>query len=126
MPKKRTTKKPAFPMPPLKKGEAYIGAIVLADGSGHHVILLPGDESLPWKAALAWAKKKGGDLPNRIEQAMFFADHKDKFQNAWYWSNTTYAGYAVYAWLQSFGFGLQYGLLKSYVSRCRAVRRVAI
>lgn len=115
-----------FPTPKLKKGEIYIGAVIDATGKGHHVILLPGDESKKWKDAMAWAKKKGGDLPDRVEQALLFRDHKAAFQQAWYWSNTTYAGNADYAWIQAFGYGVQYGVPKDDSDRCRAVRRVAI
>lgn len=125
MPAKRTPKTP-LTIPALKKGEIYIGAILGADGKGHHVILLPGDESLKWKSAMAWAKKKGGDLPDRVEQALLFRDHKGEFQETWYWSNTTRARFADYAWFQGFGFGFQLDASKSDTSRCRAVRRVAI
>ena len=125
MPAKKT-KPTTFAIPPLKKGETYIGAIVGADGKGHHVILLAGDEKKNWKDAVAWAKKKGGDLPDRVEQALLFRDHKAKFEGTWYWSNTEYAGYADYAWIQLFGYGLQYDGHKSNAYRCRAVRRVAI
>ena len=61
-------------LPELNPGERYLGAILSADGSKrHHVILLPGDnDDVPFESALEWAKSIGGDLPNRIEQAMQF------------------------------------------------------
>lgn len=116
----------ALTLPALAKGEIYAGAIVGADGKGHHVILLPGDESLKWKSAMAWAKKMGSDLPDRVEQALLFRDHKAAFQEAWYWSNTTHARYGDSAWSQDFGYGYQGHGLKGYDYRCRAVRRVAL
>ena len=60
MAKKAAAKKSSIP--DLKKGEKYIGAITGANGKGHHVILLPGDESGNWKDMLASAKKRGGEL----------------------------------------------------------------
>lgn len=113
-------------LPKLRKGEIYVRAIIDADGKGHHVILLPGDERLTWQKALDWAKKKDGDLPDRVEQALLFRDHKKAFQEDWYWSNTTHARNADYAWYQNFGYGNQYLDRKDYEFRCRAVRRVAI
>lgn len=110
----------------IKKNEIYIGAIVGPDLKGHHIILLAGDESKNWKDAMAWAKKQGGDLPDRVEQALLFRDHKDKFKPSWYWSNTPYAGLADYAWIQDFYYGYTRYDPKSYDYRCRAVRRVAI
>jgi hypothetical protein len=113
-------------LPALKKGETYICAITGADGKGHHTILLSGDEYGPWADMMAAAKKRGGDLPDRVEQAVLYRDHKDKFQNNWYWSNTQYAGNDAYAWLQGFSLGCQVCYPKGNGCRCRAVRRVPI
>lgn len=112
--------------PKLAKGEEYIGILPDGNGGQYHLILLPGDERKKWKNATARAKKKGGDLPDRVEQALLHRDHKAKFQQAWYWSNTPCAGTADGAWVQSFDDGYQGTTLKSGVYRCRAVRRVAI
>lgn len=74
-----------------------------------------------------WAKEIGGDLPNRIEQAMLFAHFKDQFKPDWYWSNTTVDVYDAYAWLQDFGYGSHHNDLKDgYDFRARAVRRLPI
>lgn len=124
MAKKAAAKKGTLPA--LKKGEKYIGAILGADGKGHHIVLLPGDERGNWKDMLAAAKKRGGDLPDRVEQALLYRDHKSEFQKDWYWSNTPFAGDADCAWGQSFGYGGQYYGGVSDGSRARAVRRVAI
>jgi hypothetical protein len=113
--------------PELKKGETYAGAIIGPDGKGAHVILLAGDEGgLTWPAALEWAKKQGGDLPNRVEQALLFAHHRAAFKRDWYWSNTQDADDERWAWYQRFGDGDQYPLSKYAELRARAVRRVPL
>jgi len=116
-----------LPLPALLKGEIYIGAIIGPDGRGEHVILLPGDqEEITWKDALAWAKKQGGDLPNRVEQALLFAHHKKEFTKNAYWSNTQGADDERYAWCQGFYWGDQGFYYKDYTLRARAVRRVPV
>jgi hypothetical protein len=113
--------------PELNEGEHYAGAIIKPDGTGHHVIILPGDkEDGTWKTAVAWAKKLGGDLPNRVEQALFFAESKDQFKEDWYWSNTQHASDSDSAWYQTFDGGSQGYGIKSYEMRARAVRRILI
>jgi hypothetical protein len=111
---RRTTRKPAaaaiaagvaLTLPALAKGETYVGAIAGPDGRGHHVILLAGDKELTWSAALEWAKSIGGDLPDRVEQALLFAHHKKQFEARAYWSNTQYADDSSYAWYQYFDYG---------------------
>ncbi len=116
----------AFPIPTLAKNEVYAGVLVEDGKPKHHLVLLPGDESKKWKDAVAWAKKQGGTLPTRKEQALLFANAAGKFERAWYWSSEEYTGLADCAWFAHFSHGHQYGTLKSFVSRCRAVRRVAI
>lgn len=111
--------------PKLKKGETYVG-LTLHDQKPHHLILLAGDEKKNWKDAIAWAKKKGGELPSRIDMIVLYELAKDKFQTTWYWTGQEYAGLAVSAWVQHFGYGGQYSGRKSYDGRCRAVRRVPI
>lgn len=115
-------------IPPLADGETYIGAIGDKNGDVHHIILLPGDMDCDtWPKALDWAKSLGGDLPNRIEQAMLFAHFKDQFQKDWYWSNTSVDGYDASAWYQYFDYGHQDLYHKgSDHCRARAVRRLII
>ena len=113
--------------PELKEGETYIGAFITADGTGHHTILLPGDnDDAPWPTQMEWAASIGGDLPNRVEQAKLYADHKDLFQSDWYWSNTVHASHSDCAWDQLFGDGNQGWDGQRSSGRARAVRRVAI
>ena len=114
-------------LPDLKKGELYVGGTIDAGGKVTHTILLPGEKAdANWKDALAWAKSVGGDLPNRIEQAMLWAHHADKFQKRYYWSNETYAAGSDSAWFQSFYYGYQSFWLKGFKAMARAVRRVTI
>ena len=116
-----------FTVPEVKEGETYIGAIIKADGTGNHIILLPGDnDRAEWQAAMDWAKSIGGDLPDRVEQALMFSDHKDLFKVDWCWSNTQHAPDASCAWFQSFIYGRQNHYSKSAGLRARAVRRLPI
>ena len=116
-----------FALPALQKGEVYVGGTIDAEGKVTHTILLPGEKAdVNWKDAMAWAKKEGGDLPTRIEQAMLWAHHRKLFQQRAYWSNETYAGDSDCAWLQSFDYGDQGYWHKDYESMARAVRRVTI
>lgn len=106
----------------LKEGEIYVGRI---DNTA--VILLPGDnDDATWEAATEWAKSIGGDLPNRIEQAMLWANHRDQFKKDWYWSNETHHPDSGYAWFQNFDYGNQYDTHKTNEVRARAVRRLII
>ena len=113
--------------PTLADGETYVGAIVKADGAGHHIVLLPGDNNAAsWQAQMEWAKSIGGNLPSRIEQAMLFAYHHDAFKPTWYWSNEQHAANSDYAWYQLFNVGDQYYGSTSFKLRARSVRRFAI
>ena len=113
--------------PPLNEGEIYIGLISDANGEAYHLVLLPGDnDDATHQAQLEWAKSIGGDLPNRIEQAMLWANHRDQFKKDWYWSNELHHNESAWAWFQHFGGGDQTGLLQHYELRARAVRRLPI
>lgn len=111
----------------LKPGERYAGAIVNPDGSlSHHLVLLADEPSgrLDWHAALAWAASIQADLPSRREQSLLCANLKDKFGEAWYWSNERTKD-GAYAWGQYFNDGYQDVSRTSYEARVRAVRRIA-
>ena len=113
-------------LPELAKSETYAG-ILLADGKpAHHLVLLAGDTQANWKDAIAWAKKQGGELPTRKEQALLFANAATEFKQEWYWSSEKSAHDADYAWIQGFYGGYQDGYHTSAQCRARAVRRVAI
>ena len=114
-------------IPALNEGEIYAGAIIALDGTGHHVILLDGDhDDADWDASMEWAKSIGGDLPDRVEQAMLYKYLPDRFKNEWYWSNTQHYGYSSYAWCQHFHNGGQHDTNETDELRARAVRRSLI
>jgi len=118
---------PTLTLPALNEGETYLGAIISACGTySNHTILLPGDhDDATWQDAMDWAKSIGGDLPNRIEQALLFATLKAQFKANWYWSNTLHASDARYAWCQYFT-GTQFNSHIDCQCRARAVRRLPI
>jgi len=112
----------------LKPGEEYAGIILGKDGApDHHLILLPGEaEGITWPKAVEWAKKAGGELPTRREQRVLYANAKEHFQPAWYWSGEQHASLSVNAWLQYFNYGYQDSDGKGFQGRARAVRRLPI
>lgn len=112
----------------LRPGERYAGIILGDDGMpSHHMVLLPGEaDEVNWKDAQAWAEQMGGELPHRCEQALLFANLRDEFASAWYWSNAQHASYSDVAWCQYFGNGDQVNVRKHTELRARAVRRLTI
>ena len=119
---------PSTNRPALAAGELYAGVILGKDGEpDHHLILLPGAaEDLTWEQAKEWAASVGGELPTRREQSLLFANLKEHFEGAWYWSGEQYAGDSGYAWGQYFGDGGQYNYRKGNEFRARAVRRLVL
>jgi len=113
---------------PLAEGERYVGTVISADATKrHHTILLPDEvENSNWKKSMEWAASIGGDLPDRVEQALLFATMNGQFKEAAYWSNTQHASGSIGSWCQYFGNGTQYGHFKSAELRARAVRRLEI
>ena len=112
--------------PPLNEGERWAGIVTTEKGL-HHIILLPGDQDVAtWKKQLAWAKKAGGDLPDRVELATLRRTLPDEFKPDWYWSNEQHAAYSDSAWYQYFRYGTQYSLTIITKLRARSVRRVLI
>jgi hypothetical protein len=112
----------------LKDGEHYAGIITGKDGNqSHHLILLPGQAvDINWKDAKDWAKKSGGELPTRREQALLYANLKEQFEERWYWSGEQHASDSGFAWFQGFGIGSQVFSLVLSSYRARAVRRLVI
>lgn len=110
----------------LAPGETYIGSITNADGTGHHIVLLPGYVEKSWEEAMCWAASIGGDLPNRIEQAMLYANHAERFEKRAYWSNQKHATDVGFAWYQYFDYGYQTFSTQDYELRAVAVRRLPI
>ncbi|GGX01663.1 Lcl C-terminal domain-containing protein [Undibacterium macrobrachii] len=66
-------------------------------------------------------------LPNRREARLLSINTRDSFDvGDWYWTNEQHANSSDYAWMQSFDYGGQDYLPKSYEGRARAVRRLLI
>ncbi len=106
----------------LRQGEHYAGVILDGGKVSHHLILLPDDvEKINWNDAM-----KLGELPTRREQSLLFANLKEKFKEAYYWSCEQHASTSDYAWLQYFANGYQYDGHKDDCYRARAVRRLVI
>ena len=117
-------------IPELNEGERYAG-IVIDSTTGqptHHLILIPQQPKtrLTWDEAIAWAASINVELPTRQESVLLYANAKDAFESAWYWTGEQYAVAASNAWLQYFGNGTQHDDAKSCNGRVRAVRRVPI
>ncbi|MGE0289650.1 MAG: hypothetical protein AB7I42_25825 [Bradyrhizobium sp.] len=114
-------------LPTLNSGEMYAGIVCEAGRPSHHLILLPGErEDIGWNDAMEWADQSGGELPTRSEQALLFANLKDQFKEAWYWSGAQHVSRSDYAWAQGFYGGFQYYYRKHGKLRARAVRRSVI
>jgi hypothetical protein len=114
--------------PLLNDGEIYVGAIISADGSkNHNIILLPGEsDDVNWKYAMEWAVSIGGELPDHCESALLFSTMKHEFKPEWYWLREQYTAYSSYAWCQNFHSGGQDYYCKTFELRARAVRRLEI
>ena len=112
----------------IKPGEIYAGLLLGENGApDQHLVLLAGEaEALDWKAAIAWAKKQGGELPTRREQSLLFTNAKAHFKPTWYWSGEKHAAASGYAWCQYFGDGYQSLSHTDYQLRARAVLRIPL
>ena len=110
---------PSCAIPAARPGERYLGSITEPSGRMRHTFLLPDDKKKNWNDGMEWARSVGGDLPNRIEQAMLFAYMPDEFQKEAYWSNTQHAGFSHNAWSQLFNNGNQNYISKRWEPRLR-------
>jgi hypothetical protein len=81
---------------------------------------------LTWQDAKKWAESVGGELPNRREAALLFANVPELFESAWYWTSEQSAGLEAYAWYQGFDYGYQDDPHKGNELRARAVRRLPL
>ncbi len=116
----------SVPAPKPNAGELWLGAVITGKKM-EHIYLLPGDNAgATWQEQMDWAKSVGGDLPTRVEQAMLFANLKDQFKEAAYWSNEKHVSASDYAWCQDFYDGHQYYYNTGDKLRARAVRRSEI
>ena len=107
------------------EGGIYAG-LSIEDNKPVALVLLPGEDKLPWDAARAWAGKQGGALPSRFDQLVLFKNLKSHFKEDWYWSGEQFAPVPSCAWGQSFSSGAQSNGHKANGNRARAVRRVLL
>ncbi|SHG98692.1 DUF1566 domain-containing protein [Massilia sp. CF038] len=112
----------------LQDGETYAGVILGKDGQpDQHLVLLAGEaHEVSWTAAREWASGVGGDLPNRRELALLFANCREQFSRAWYWSSEPQEPRAQLVWGQNFTSGIQTMYGRPFRGHARAVRRLAI
>ncbi|GAB3470725.1 hypothetical protein GCM10027321_41540 [Massilia terrae] len=112
----------------LQEGELYAGLILGRQGEpDHHLILLPGRAAdVSWPAAQDWAAARGGILPTRRELALLFANLREEFDRAWYWSSEQHETRAQLVWGQNFASGIQTVYGRPFRGNARAVRRVPI
>lgn len=110
----------------LREGEVYAGLLLGKNGApDQHLFLLPGEvEKATWAKAKEWAEKEGGRLPTRQEQSLLFANAKDEFKAAWYWSGEQHSD--SLAWGQTFNYGFQNYYYKTNEFRARAVRTIQL
>lgn len=111
----------------LSPGEHYAGPVLDESGAVvHHLVLMAArpDKRMPWQAAMDWAQRVGGELPNRQEQALLYANCKPHIEGVWHWSGETHADDSSYAWYCLFYSGGQDVTSKSAVGAAVAVRRV--
>ncbi len=111
----------------LEPGEHYAG-IRLSDGEDYHIVLMaPRPEALlGWYDAVEWAKSVGGELPNRQEQPLLYANCKPQLLPVCHWSSETHEPDASFAWDCDFSSGYQYYGHKSLKIAAVAIRRVPV
>lgn len=110
----------------LQEGESYAGLILGKGGEpDYHLVLLAHDVSdVSWPMAREWAAGQAGELPNRRELALLFANLREQFERAWYWSSETHETRAQLVWGQNFASGIQTVYGRPFRGHARAVRRV--
>ncbi|MEF3068101.1 DUF1566 domain-containing protein [Pandoraea apista] len=107
-------------IPPLNDGEIYLCGIVDANGDIEHTVIVAiNNERGEWREQMDWAKALGADLMTRPEQAIAYANLKDRFEEAAYWSNEDDGD--GFAWFQYFSYGGQ-----DYHRQITRLRAVAV
>lgn len=108
---------------PLEDG-IYAG-LTIHNEEPMRLVLLPEEFTGTWKQALAWAKKRGAELPTRMDLLAMWNNVRDGLEG-WHWSSEEVASDPDYAWCQCFSYGSQYASRKVNRCRARALRRVPI
>jgi len=120
------TAKAQFLRDNLNPGETYAG-LILDPAGDYHLILMAGESpSATWEQAKQFAKKHGGELPNRRELRLLLVNAKDQFHPDYYWSGEQHASYSGFAWYQRFDNGTQGTTDRNSKHRARLVRRLPI
>jgi hypothetical protein len=106
------------------KGEAYAGITLNEDGTPSHYLILTAiaPTKMNWQEANDWAG--AGNLPNKQESALLYANCKNKLPKEWVWTSTQYSAFS--AWPQSFCGGYQYIYYKDSKLSAVAVRRLYV
>ena len=110
----------------LLAGEHYAGAVLNADGTvKHHLVLMAAkpDDTITWQAAKDWAISAGGVLPDRQEAALIYANCKPHVDGVWHWTSAQHTNESD-AWVCDFSYGFQGHVHKGNDDAARAVRRV--
>ena len=79
-----------------------------------------------WPGALDWAAAQGGELPNRRELSLLFANLREQFEREWYWSSEPHETRAQLVWGENFASGIQTVYGRPFRGHARAIRRVLI
>jgi len=110
----------------LKEGETYAGLILGKNGEpDYHLVLLADEASdVSWPTAGEWAGDHAGELPTRRELALLFANLRESFDRAWYWSSEQHETRAQLVWGQNFASGIQTVYGRPFRGHARAIRRV--
>lgn len=119
--------KPVLIMPPkLDKGERWAGALI-TPSRREHIIAMPDDfDPSDWNTQMDRIKAVGGEAPDRLESALAYAEIRDAFQEAAYWTREPHASAPEYAWIQGFAVGGQGYWSTDHEFRARAFRRLPL
>jgi hypothetical protein len=112
----------------LQAGESYAGLILGKDGQSDYHLILLGDEAVEvnWGQACQWAMEQHAQLPTRRELALLFANQREQFERAWYWSDEKHETRPQLVWGQNFSSGIQTVYGRPFRGNARAVRRVTL
>lgn len=111
------------------EGGKFVGIGVGRNGAPNHLLIDLGEapDTMTHEKAVAWAVKQGGELMNRDDARILWANARATFKtDYWYWLLEEYEGAAGYAWVQIFSYGYQDASPKRFHYRARAVRRLPI
>lgn len=113
-------------IPRLDKGEHWAGTLI-TPSRREHIIVMPDDfDPAPHEIQMERARSVGGELCDRVEGALAFAELRELFHQAVYWTRELHVSDPDYAWTQDFTTGAQLNWDTSSKLRARAFRRIKI